>query len=384
MRLSKRHIDKLRYKGSGGHYVWDDDLAGFGVRVNPSGRKSFVVAFRLRGRQRFYTIGRYGEMTPDQARTKAMKTLYGVRQGIDPATGVVGEEAPRILDLAKRYQTEHAEAKKKASTARQDAKTWENYVLPKLGKRRVADIARDDVSKLHHSLRSTPFVANRVLALLSKAFNLTEVWGWRPDRSNPCRHIKRFKEAKRERFLSQAELRRLAEVLRQAEHERTESPFALAMVWLLIYTGCRSSEIRRLRWAEADLQEKCLRLQDSKTGAKVVQLNRQALEILETLERDPNNPFVIQGLKPRSHLSDLNGPWRRIRKAAGIEDVRLHDLRHTYASFGAAAGLSLPVIGSLLGHSQPATTQRYAHLAADPVREAANAIGANLSAAMAR
>ena len=121
-------------------------------------------------------------------------------------------------------------------------------------------------------------------------------------------------------------------------------------------------------------------VQISKTGAKVVQLNRQALEILETLERDPENPFVIQGLKPRSHLSDLNGPWRRIRKAAGIEDARLHDLRHSYASVGAAAGLSLPMIGNLLGHRQPATTARYAHLTAAPVRQAAETIGDNLAA----
>ncbi len=383
MKLSKRAIDGLRYKGKGGHYVWDDDLAGFGLRVNPSGRKSFVVTFRLKGCQRFHTLGRYGEMTPDQARTKAMKTLYKARQGEDPKAGrIAAERQPLITDLADRYQREHAEPKKRVSTARQDLQTWRKHVLPTLGKRRIADITRDDVAKLHHSLRAKPYVANRVLALISKAFNLSELWGWRPDGTNPCRHLKRFKEKMRERFLSQGELRRLAEELRGAEYERTESPFSLAMIWLLIYTGCRSSEIRKLRWAEVDFGRSCLRLAESKSGEKVVQLNSQAVEILRSLKRDPKNPFVIQGLKPGTHLSGLNGPWRRIRKKAGIEDVRLHDLRHTFASFGASAGLSLPVIGSLLGHTQAATTQRYAHLSSDPVREAAEAIGAKLAEAV--
>jgi integrase len=381
MKLSKRVIDGLQYKGKGGHYVWDDDLAGFGVRINPSGRKSFVATFRLKGRQRFHTLGRFGEMTPEQARTKAMKTLYRARQGEDPAPSTTVEATvPQVTDLAERYQREHADVKKRASSARQDLMTWQKYILPVLGKRRIADITRDDISKLHHSLRATPYIANRILALLSKAFNLSEVWGWRPDGTNPCRHVGRFKEKKRERFLSEQELRRLAEVLRAAEVERTESPFALAMIWLLVFTGCRNSEIRKLRWAEVDLDRQCLRLAESKTGEKVVYLNLQAVEILRTLERDPQNPYVIQGLKPGSHLSDLNGPWRRLRKRAGLGDLRMHDLRHTYASFGASAGLSLPMIGSLLGHTQAATTQRYAHLASDPVREAAETIGANLSA----
>ena len=383
MKLSKRAIDGLQYKGKGGHYEWDNDLAGFGVRVYPSGRKSFVATFRLKGRQRFVTLGRFGEMTPDQARTRAMEVLFGARQGVDPvASRKVKRGAPLISDLASRYQSEHAEVKKKANSARQDLKTWEKYILPVLGKRRIADITRDDIAKLHHSLRTTPYIANRVLALMSKAFNLSEVWGWRPDGTNPCRHLGRYKEKKRERFLSQKELKRLAEVLKAAEVERTESPYALAMIWLLLFTGCRSSEIRKLRWSEVDLDSRCLRLADSKTGEKVVQLNQQAVGILKGLEQVSGNPFVICGLKQRSPLGDLNGPWRRIRKAVGIEDFRLHDLRHTYASFGASAGLSLPVIGGLLGHSQPSTTQRYAHIGSDSVNEAAETIGANLAAAI--
>jgi len=381
LRLSKRAIDRLQYKGSGGHYVWDEELAGFGVRIYPSGRKSFVAAFRLKGRQRFATLGRVGEMTPDQARTHAMQVLYQARQGQDPGLGRRARDTePLMADLAERYLREHAGPKKKASIARQDQRVWEIHILPVLGKRRVADITRDDVAKLHHSLRATPYAANRLRSLLSMSFSLCEVWGWRSDGSNPCRHIKRYKEKGRERFLSPEELRRFSEVLRTAEREQTESPFALAAIWLLLFTGCRCSEIRTLQWTEVDLERQCLRLADSKTGPKVVHLNQLAIEVLKSLERDPDNPFVIQGFKPRSPLSTVTPPWYRLRKLAGIEDVRLHDLRHTFASMGASAGLSLPLIGSLLGHSQAATTQRYAHLSADPVREAAEAIGASLSA----
>jgi len=238
------------------------------------------------------------------------------------------------------------------------------------------------VGRLHHSLRETPYQANLALALLSKMFNLAERWGLRPDGSNPGRHVERFKEHKRERFLSTAELACLGKVLTEAERYEVEPPGAIAAIRLLLFTGCRLSEILTLRWQEVDFERACLRLADSKTGAKVVHLNGPALEVLAGLEREEGNPYVILGGKPGAYLNDLEAPWQRIREGAGLPDVRLHDLRHSFASVGAGARLGLIMIGKLLGHTQAATTARYSHLDADPVKQASEVIGQRIAAAL--
>jgi integrase len=226
--------------------------------------------------------------------------------------------------------------------------------------------------------------ANRVLALLSKMMNLAEKWGLRPDGSNPCRHVDKYGETKRERFLSADELARLGDVLAEAERTATELPGAIAAVRLLALTGCRVSEIVTLRWQDVDLAAACLRLPDSKTGAKTVHLNAPALAVLAAIERDPGSPWVIRGGKPGARLINLQKPWRRIRANAGLENVRLHDLRHSHASVAVGLGEGLPMIGKLLGHSTVATTARYAHLAADPVKAATERVGAAIAGMMAR
>jgi integrase len=264
---------------------------------------------------------------------------------------------------------EHARPRKKATSVMTDERIWQLHILPQFGKRKVAEVTRADVSRLHAEMAETPYQANRLLAVLSKAFNLAEVWGWRPDGSNPCRHVQRYREEKRERFLSSEELASLLEVLTEAEQTRLESLFAIAAIRLLILTGCRVGEIVKLHWSEVDFERRCLRLADSKTGKKTVYLNTAAFQVLAKVERNPENPHVIQGSLPGSHLIGLTRIWFRIRRRVGLVGVRLHDLRHTYASIGAGMGLSLPIIGKLLGHTQAVTTQRYAHLAADPMRE---------------
>jgi integrase len=210
--------------------------------------------------------------------------------------------------------------------------------------------------------------------------NLAEVWRMRPNGSNPCRHIKKYRENKRERYLSEAELARLGEALTEVDQDGTVMPSAVAAIRLLIFTGARLSEILTLRWDY--VEHSYLRLPDSKTGAKVIYLNPPASELLARLPRIVDNPYVIPGNKPGARLVNLQKPWRLIRARAGLEDVRIHDLRHTFASIGAASGLSLPMIGKLLGHTQAATTERYAHLADDPVRAASEAIGQRIDAAM--
>jgi integrase len=382
VRLNKRAIDSATYKGAGADYRWDTELPSFGVRVYPSGRKSFVITYRVRGKQRFYTLGRFGEMTLQEARTLALEHLGKARRGEDPAgERLAYRRAPTMKDLFDRYMTEHALVHKKASSAGVDRSLWQNRVLPALGGRKVADITRGDISALHSGLSKTPALANQVRRILCKAFNLAEVWEWRPDGSNPTRHVKRFKEEKRERFLSSRELKRLSAYLVEAERSGKEGPETIAALRLLILTGCRRGEILNLRWQDVDFEARCLRLPDSKTGAKVVFLNAPALQVLAGVKHHEGTDLVLPGRSPGRPIT-LKDPWERIRKAVNLEDVRIHDLRHTYASVGVSSGLSLSVIGGLLGHSQLATTERYSHLADDPVRQGAERIGAAIEAAM--
>ena len=223
-----------------------------------------------------------------------------------------------------------------------------------------------------------PYQANRVLAVLSKMFNLAERWGLRPDGSNPCRHVEKFGERKRERMLSASELSRLGEAL--AGHDG--SPFVAGAVKLLIFTGARLGEILGLRWDWVDLDRGEARLPDSKSGAKTLHLPPPALAALATLPRIEGNSFVIVGHRAGAPLVNLEKPWRAIRATAGLDDFRLHDLRHAFASIAASSGLGLPIIGKILGHTQPATTARYAHLASDPVKAAAAAVAEKIASAM--
>ena len=384
IKLNKRTIDQTVYQGSGGHYLWDTELAGFGVRIYPTGRKSFVISYRSKGLQRFFTIGRYGVLTVQQARLKAMATFARIGNGEDPSGDkIAANRAPRITDLAKRYMDEHSRVKKKPKSIKKDEQAWERLILPHLGQRRVKDIARADIAKTMTDLADTPAMANKVLTILSKSFNLAEIWGWRTEGTNPCRHIKRYKEEARERYLSEAELSRLGDVLIEAERFWEVKPQAIAAVRLLILTGCRSAEILTLKWDEVDFERRCLHLTDSKTGKKKVWLNAGALEILSTIERVDGNPHVVPGASPGSHFSTLQRLWNRIRKAANIRDVRIHDLRHNFASIGINTGQNLAVIGKILGHTKIQTTQRYAHLADAPVRKANEQIGATLEATLA-
>ena len=240
------------------------------------------------------------------------------------------------------------------------------------------EVRGGDIGKLHFKHRATPYQANRLLALLSKMFN----WSGRRGDKNPCVGVERFPEHKRRRYLSSAELARLGAALTRAEQERLTSPYVIAAIRLLVFTGARLNEILTLRWEHVDLERGSLNLSDSKTGAKTIYLNGAAQRLLSALPRVEANPFVVPGERKGKHLVNLEKPWRRIRELAQLPDVRLHDLRHSFASIGAGAGLGLPIIGALLGHAQASTTHRYAHLAADPLRQAADLIGERLSAAM--
>lgn len=431
-KITKRAVDALMSAADGAEaMLWDSELKGFGVRAQKGGSKSYVLHYRAgvgRGAPlRKLTIGRHGSpWTAETARKEAKRLLGLVENGADPAADKSArKEAPTLADLAERFLAEHAEAKRKASTAAEYRRLVYKIILPALGKRKVADVTRADITKLHHAHRAAPYQANRSLAVLSKMFTLAERWGLRFDNSNPCRHVEKFAEKKRERFLSPAELARLGEAL--AAHDG--SPYAVAAVKLLVFTGARLGEVLGLKWEWIDFERGEARLPDSKTGAKTLHLPPPALAVLAELPRLEGNPYVIAGAKQGAALVDLEKPWRvirdrvtlgiwrdseheristlfselsgkldraptadEVRKAAaerkialsiGLTDVRIHDLRHAFASVAASSGMGLPIIGKMLGHSQPATTARYAHLASDPVKAAAAATAGKIAAAMA-
>lgn len=383
MRLTKTRVERIQPEPGTDVLRWDDALPSFGVRVKPSGVRSYIVQYRNRaGRSRRITIGRHGLFTLEQARKAARRVLLAAADGQDPAEARV-EKRPTltIADLGERYLEEHARPKKKPSSVKADLCNLKNHILPTLSRREIADVSRTDVARLHHSMRGIPGGANRTLALLSKMFNLAELWGLRPDGTNPCRHVERYRERKIQRFLSDEELARLGNALERAERDDLASCSAIAAIRLLIFTGCRSSEILGLRWEHVDQQRNLLRLPDSKTGARIVPLNAPALAVLSQLETN-GFPWVLPGRRHRSHLVNLSKPWDSIRKLARLHGLRLHDLRHSFASVGASSGLGLPIIGKLLGHTQAATTQRYAHLADGPLRKASEAIAAHLENAM--
>jgi integrase len=313
------------------------------------------------------------------ARTEAKRLLGLVAGGGDPAAvKTERRKAEKVDDLLDRFLSDHVKAKRKARTAEEYERLIDKIVRPAIGGKKIADVTRADVARLHHAGRTTPYQGNRVLAVLSKTFNLAESWGLRPDGSNPCRHLERYPERGRERMLSAAELARLGDALRLYQG----SPYVPAAVKLLLFTGARLGEILGLQWEYIDFERGEARLPDSKTGTKTLHLPPPALALLASLPRVDGNPYVIVGQKDGAPLVNLEKPWRGIRASADLPGVRLHDLRHAFASIGAMSGDSLLVIGKLLGHSQAATTHRYAHLSADPLRTAAAAISGKIATAL--
>ena len=381
-KLTKRTVDAIEPQATE-FFIWDESIPGFGLRVMPSGRKSFVVQYRAGRRPRRMSLGPSTVLTCDQARTRAITIIAAVKNGEDPAADRAAKRsAATVSDLAERFDKEHIAVRLKASTAKEYRGNLRRFILPALGRLAVPEITRADVAKFHHDLRHIPYQANRCLEVISKMFSLSEMWGLRPDGTNPRKHIRKYPEEKRERFLSAAELRRIGEALREMEAEGVELPSAILAARLLILTGCRLNEIMSLKWSYIDFDSPALRLPDSKTGAKVVHVGHPVIELLRAAQRIDGNPWVITGTLPGKPLSDLQPFWQRVRARAGVKDVRIHDLRHTFASAAVASGQGLPMIGKLLGHTQVQTTARYAHLAAEPIRCAADSVATSLRAAL--
>jgi integrase len=405
--ITKRLIDGLKPKNSE-YFVWDPSLPGFGVRVQVTGARSYVVKYRAgsgRGAPtRRLTLAKVGTLTPDEARTLAKKTLGSVAHGADPAAQRAADKrASTVAEVAEQFLTEHVEAKRSASSAASYRDLIERLIFPDLGKRKAEKVTTAEIQRLHSKNGHTPYQANRMLRVLSSLFTFAGKAHAVPVGFNPCRGIEYFPEEGRERYLLTPELAQIGEAIREAEtlglpydvdetkvtakhapkqdSRRTViGPHAAAAMRLLIFTGARLREILHLKWDHIDFERGLLLLPTSKTGKKTIVLNAPALAILNALPR--SGDFVIAGTSPDKPRSDLKKPWKAVSKRAGLTGVRIHDLRHTHASVGAGAGLGLPIIGKLLGHTQSATTQRYAHLDNDPLKKASEHIGSRLAAAM--
>jgi integrase len=377
VKLTKRVVDALTYQGTGNGacYVWDAEIKGFGVRIFPSGRKAFLVTYRAGTRKRFLTLGTFGkDLTVDEARKQAKASLGDAVRGVDPAEAREKErQGETIRDLCAIYMDRHGNAKK---SSRDDQRRINQHLLPAWGSLKARALTRADVATLHAKIGKTkPYEANRTLALLSKLFDLARVWGFVPeDHPNPARDIDRFKEQKRDRWVTPDELPRLVEAINEEPNQSAR--FAL---WLYLFTGARKSELLQAQWEHLDWTRAELKLPDTKASrVHYIPLSSPALALLHEIPREEDNPFILPGKLPGTHLVNISKPWGRVRKAAGVEDVRLHDLRRTVGSWLAQAGNSLHLIGRILNHSNQSTTAVYARFGEDSVRAALEQHGAQI------
>jgi integrase len=403
-----------------GDVLFDTVVRGFMVRHRGEAAH-YALKTRIRQRQCILSIGRHGRGAwgPESARREAVRLLGLIRDGKDPATERnQAKAAPDLNTFAARYIAEYAKPYKKPGSVDQDERLLKLHILPKLGKQMMCEIGRADAARLHSGMRQTPVAANRAIALLSGMLGWAERVGERPLNSNPCKLIERYPERPVERLLTAAELSRLGDALDRAARGWTserksewreecegqaetlamtptergawiearmprrptaEDWRAIAAYRLLIFTGARLSEILTLRWEWIDAAQGIARLPDSKTGAKNLYLPPGALEVLEKLPRLAGNRHVLPGDRPGAAFVGIQKPWQRVRALAGVPDLRIHDLRHAFASVAVAAGDSLFIVGKILGHRQASTTERYAHLAPDPAKAVAERAAARIA-----
>jgi len=361
--------------------VWDTEIKGLGCMVHPTGKKTYYFIYRdnkVTRKQRL-KVGVHGHITCDIAREIVRGWMGDLARGINPK-----ERHKRELENGKQYITVEAflnlfvekykKVHNKPSTIKKDVERINSAIIPFLGRVKVSAVTQEDIVKFQDHLKNVPGQFNRCHALLRKAFNLAELWGYRPKNTNPCYGIQRFIEKKKERFLSEEELITLDEVLKAQEAVKVTSPYSLAAIRMLLYTGCRLGEILTLKWDDVFLKEGYIHLKDSKTGEKRIPLNESAKAVLVSLNQEKGNPYIFVGSKPGTCLVTLQDAWNKIRSLANLEDVRIHDLRHTFASLAIKQGVDLYTVSKLLGHKNIATTTRYAHLEMKQLLTATNVV----------
>ncbi len=403
-KLTKRTVEATR-SGEHERFIWDEDLPGFGLRIFPSGRKSYAVQYKLGGRggrTRRIALGLHGELTPDEARRRAAKLLAAVADGADPAVERAEvKRAMTVAELADLYLSEGPAEKlnKKASSWGTDRSNIERHIKPLLGRKFAKALTPADIAKFQTDVAAGkskadiktkkrgraivdggPGTAARSLAVLAAMLQFGV--GRKVVAANAARGVRLLKGVKRERFLNEAEVARLADAVAAMEAAHRLSATAATAVQLLLLTGCRKSEVLSLRWDWVDFERRMLRLPDSKTGAKVVPLGAAARKLLGKLPR--RSEFVLPAAKGFGYYVGLQKDWKRIRERAELPGLRIHDLRHSFASFAIADGNTLFMVGKVLGHKQARTTEVYAHLADDPVRAVADRTAARIASAMVK
>ena len=376
MAITKRTVEALSVEGRDAVF-WDRDLPGFGIRVYRSGLKKYVVQSRGPGGSRRATLGRHGDMSAEQARRSAAEAIDRIKRGRHPLPPAP-EPKPTVAVVAERYMRDHVAARCRASSAAVYRRALDKHILPALGELPVGAVGREHVTELHYAMRGAPHAANMALKIVGKMLSLALDWGLREAGPNPCRAVRPYRTRPRERFLTDAEYRRLGRALELLEARGRVSRHAAAAIRLLVLTGCRRNEVLELRWDDVDRAAGELRLRDGKTGARMVPLTPAVLGVLENIPRLPDNPWVIVGRKPGARLVNVSDPWALVLAEAGVDGVRIHDLRHSWASRALALGESLSMIGKLLGHSRIETTARYAHLERDTEKASAAKVGGSI------
>jgi len=382
-RITQKLISKLSSPPSGNLIEYDSEIPGFGVRITAAGVVAFILNYRILGRERRYTIGRYPELTATAARERALQLRGRILDGHDPLEERERDRAePTLGDLATQYLEQYAAHHKRPTSVRDDRHMIEKIIVPKLGKLRVKSIGKKDIESLHAALKTTPYRANRVLALLSKMFTLSTQWDLRAD--NPARGVPRFHEDRRERWLSEEEVRRFSNALDNYTDQNAANALRLLML-----TGAREGEVLKADWAQFDLKRGIWTKPSHHTKQKKIEhvpLSGAAIALLKGMKPKGSSGPLFPGAAGDSRVT-LRRPWLQACKAAGLAEavevkgkkgllkryrpnVRIHDLRHTYASHLVSAGESLQIVGRLLGHTQPQTTARYAHVADEALRNA--------------
>lgn len=396
-KLTDTNVKALDPPATGSRITYDSDVKGFGVRVTAAGAKAFILNYRTTsGRERRVTIGAFPDWKTIAARDEAKALKRDIDRGEDPLEEREEDRAAKTMaDLCTRFIEDHL-GKKREATSRDYRAMIAREILPVMKHRKVSEITFEDVDDLHRKItrRGAPYVANRTLAVLSKMFGLAQKWRWRTD--NPARGIERNAEVKRQRYLSPDEIGRLSAALAQLDDQQGAD-----IIRILLLTGCRSGEAKAMRWDDLDLGAGTWTKPGSTTKQKTdhrAPLSAPARQLLARIRAEAEasgglGEYVFPG-RIEGPRAEIKNTWRAACIAAGIvtktkttdakgretiivtPSARVHDLRHTYASILAGAGASLPMIGALLGHSQPATTARYAHLMDDPLRQATERVGA--------
>jgi integrase len=379
-KLTKRIIDASLPKQKD-YIIWDDEIKGFGCRILPTGRKTYVFFYRSPVNQKFsyLKIGVHGSITVDIARDEVLQLTALLARKIDPKENQLKqkEELKQSIlfeDFWQIFREKYIKINHKLSTQKRDFYRIKNHLMPFFSKKTIGEIRRADILEFIHSLEEVKATASKCVRLLSVAFTQAEFWGYRAENSNPCRGVPKHQDRKVERFLRNEELIKLEQVLLARHGGSKSSPYTLAAIWMLLYTGCRESEVLTLQWKDVHLEDGYIYLPDSKVGVRAIPLNEKSKQILLDLQKKEDNPYVFCGKSPGQHLQETKTTWRKVRELAGIPDVRLHDLRHSFASFALKKGVDLYTVSKLLGHKNVSTTTRYAHLELEHLKKATNKV----------